>query len=185
MNFEQRMAEIHRRSEDIFQQRRLRNRRILAICIPSVLCIGICAAVLLPAEPKSPTPEASLESIQQSQLCSITKIQVSGGGVSHIYMDAEDVMQIYNQLSCYAQSPESSTAQDVTTESVDDTESNQVTGAPSVSVTGYTITLYLHDGTTTEYCLLGTTLKNTRTQESFLLTQKQLTELKALLGLPT
>lgn len=185
MNFEQRMAQIQRRSEEIIRQRKIRNRRILTICVPSVLCIGICAAVLLPAKPKAPAPETRLESVQQSQLCSIAKIQVSGDDVSRTYTEAEAVILITNQLSRYTQSSESNTAQDITTESVDDTESSQVTGAPSVSATGYTITLYLHDGTTTEYYLLGTTLKNTRTQESYPLTQKQLTELKALLGLPT
>ena len=184
MNFEQRMAEIHRRSEHIFRQRKRRNRRILAVCIPFVLCIGICAAVLLPKRTKTQAPEVTLESPQQSQLCSITKIQVSGGDVSHIYTDAADVMLIYNQLSCYTQSPESNTAQDITTESADDAENSEVTGAPSVSATGYTITLYLHDGTTTEYYLLNASLKSTQTQETYPLTQTQLTELKALLGLP-
>jgi len=59
-NFEERLAEISRRSEAILLQRKKRKKQILTVCIPLVLCTAIAIPLILP-KPKAETP-GSVES---------------------------------------------------------------------------------------------------------------------------
>lgn len=46
-SFEERMAEIHRRSEKIKKERKAFRSRLLLICLPLALCVGIGAVAIL------------------------------------------------------------------------------------------------------------------------------------------
>lgn len=59
-NFEERLAEIHRRCEAVQANRKKRKKQILTVCIPFVLCTAIALPLILP-KPKAETP-GSVES---------------------------------------------------------------------------------------------------------------------------
>ena len=64
-NFEERLAEISRRSEAILLQRKKRKKQILTVCIPLVLCAVVAIPFLLPMSPKKQSGSAELVTLQE------------------------------------------------------------------------------------------------------------------------
>lgn len=64
-NFEERLAEISRRSEAILLQRKKRKKQILTVCIPLVLCAVVAIPFLLPKSPKKQSGSAELVTLQE------------------------------------------------------------------------------------------------------------------------
>lgn len=184
-NFEQRIAEISRRSEMIFKQRK-RRRRLLITCTPLVLCLGLLAVFLLPPESKGSAPESSAESSAHSTSCSVARIEITGAGVSVVHTAPSEVLLISKQLSAYTSEDSNATAVEDSDTSQDDAESsNSTVTDSSVSITReYTITLILHDRSTKTYTLAGSTLSDHSTRQTCILTRKQLQALQDLLGIP-
>lgn len=184
-NFEQRIAEIHRRSEEILQKRR-RRRRLLLSCAPLVLCLGLLAVFTLLPKPEIPAPESSGESSTHSTSCSVARIEISGAGVSVVHTAPPDVQLISNQLSSYTPEDSNSAVVEDSYTSQDDAESGDstVTDSSSSLAGEYAITLILHDGSTKTYTLTGSILTDQSTHQVCTLTQKQLKVLRDLLGLP-
>ena len=194
-NFEERKAEVFRRSEKRIKERKQRRQRILMTCIPLVLCLTIFGAFLFPqlnnnmqapeGMPESETQAAMGQDENQSMTCSIAEIKVSGNGVSIRYTDAADLLLISDQLNTYGtRAPETSGA---TNEDGSDRSENadDVVGGVVDSVNAaYTITLITHEGVKTEYCLFGNTLRNQTTNQAYTLTYEQAKELREMLGIP-
>ena len=194
-NFEERKAEVFRRSEKRIKERKQRRQRILMTCIPLVLCLTIFGAFLFPqlnnnlqapeGMPESETQAAMGQDENQSMTCSIAEIKVSGNGVSIRYTDAADLLLISDQLNTYGtRAPETSGA---TNEDGSDRSENadDVVGGVADSVNAaYTITLITHEGEKTEYRLIGNTLLNQTTNQAYTLTYEQAKELREILGVP-
>ena len=194
-NFEERKAEVFRRSEKRIKERKQRRQRILMTCIPLVLCLTIFGAFLFPgATPEDPGIIGSAgggltEEKFESLSCPIAKITVTGGNFSQTYREVEDLLLISDQLYSYGSRGDETNGTtddgvasegDDRGESADDIYGN-ITDHSNVA---YTITLVTHEGVKTEYQLAGKTLKNLTTKQTYDLSQTQVNELYELLGIP-
>lgn len=192
-NFEERMAEISRRSEKILAKRKNRRRMILVVCIPLVLCVGILA-LTRPTGTESkqasmatnvPKPEA-----YDGSTNTVTGIQISGGDISLSYTDAQQIQLFRAQLDNYT-SPACGYAGE-------DLENSKAENAPEddgekyytqnsiadESIVSYTITFVMDDGSMTQFRLIGSILENLTTGEVFVLTDEQASQLNQLLAEP-
>ena len=198
-NFEERKAEVFRRSDKRIKERKQRRNHILMACIPLVLCITLFSAFFLPGMLPGDTKDPGVadgavggltENKSESLACAYTKIDVIGNGISLSYTKASDVLSISNQLASYMVSePENSTSidehprgDDFKNESAEDSYIG-TTGATSAAGEGYVITLTLHEGGTIAYRLSGNSLLDIAENKTYKLTQAQLKELNELLGI--
>ena len=194
-NFEERKAEVFRRSEKRIKERKQRRNHILMACIPLVLCITLLGAFLFPgATPEDPSFNGSAgggltEEKFESLSCPIAKIKVTGGNFSQTYKEVEDLLLISDQLYSYgSRGPKTNGTTDdgIASEGEDRKENaDDVSGSVADSANiAYTITLITHEGVKTEYQLVGKTLKNLTTKQTYNLSQTQVNELYELLGIP-
>ena len=194
-NFEERKAEVFRRSEKRIKERKARRNHILMACIPLVLCITLLGAFLFPgATPEDPSFNGSAgggltEEKFESLSCPIAKITVTGGNFSQTYKEVEDLLLISDQLYSYGSrgSETNGTTDDGIASEGEDRKENadDVSGSVADSANiAYTITLITHEGVKTEYQLVGKTLKNLTTKQTYNLSQTQVNELYELLGIP-
>ncbi|MBQ9838474.1 MAG: hypothetical protein IJO56_03115 [Oscillospiraceae bacterium] len=194
-NFEERKAEVFRRSEKRIKERKARRNHILMACIPLVLCITLLGAFLFPgATPEDPNFNGPAgggltEDRFESLSCPIAKITVTGGDFSRTYKDVEDLLLISDQLYSYGSRGDETNGTsnngiaaegEDRKENADDIYGN-ITDHSNVA---YTITLVTHEGVKTEYRLVGKTLKNLTTKQTYNLSQTQVNELYELLGIP-
>ena len=194
-NFEERKAEVFRRSEKRIKERKARRNHILMACIPLVLCITLLGAFLFPgATPEDPSFNGSAgggltEEKFESLSCPIAKITVTGGYFSQTYKEVEDLLLISDQLYSYGSrgSETNGTTDDGIASEGEDRKENadDVSGSVADSAnSAYTITLITHEGVKTEYQLVGKTLTNLTTKQTYNLSQTQVNELYELLGIP-
>ena len=190
-------AEVFRRSEKRIKERKQRRNHILKACIPLVLCITILGAFLRP----NVTPDGAIEPGETqavmdgmgndgftSLTCPITKITVSGNDFSISHTEVADLLLISDQLYSYgtrAPSSNGNTDGVVDEDDVPKDNGEDVSGSIMDSVNAaYTITMVNHEGEQTEYKLVGKTLTNLTTNQTYELTQTQVKELHNLLGIP-
>lgn len=182
-SFEQRIAEIDRRSKKIFAQRKQRGKHILMACIPLVVLLCTFA---LPAMMQAGSTASDGNGSPAEGKSGVVRIEISGMGISKVYEEPSDILLISDRLhACAVQDPESCGGTDESRKE----ESTPDTGVVSGGVgdpadSGYTITLVMNGGGTAEYCLTGNTLVNRTTDQTYTLSQKQANELKDLLGIP-
>lgn len=178
-NLDEHMAEISRRSEVIFRQRKRRRSRILAVCVPLVLLLGISTAFLLPnwvPDGLKTEPDGWYDPQQTVFAGSVT---VSGAGISHRYTSAEDVNRITDLIAgiCAGAS-----LKDAESTKPSDQIQDYYSSEPSIPM-GYTILVTNADGTTTRYSLLPLLLINQKTNASFSLNDQTYHALKDALGI--
>ena len=194
-NFEERKAEVFRRSEKRIKERKARRNHILMACIPLVLCITLLGAFLFPgATPEDPSFNGSAgggltEEKFESLSCPIAKITITGGNFSQTYREVEDLLLISDQLYSYGSrgnETNGTTDDSIASEGEDRKENADVIygNVTDHSNVAYTITLVTHEGVKTEYQLIGKTLKNLTTKQTYNLSQTQVNELYELLGIP-
>ena len=194
-NFEERKAEVFRRSEKRIKERKQRRNHILMACIPLVLCITLLGAFLFPgATPEDPRFNGSAgggltEEKFESLSCPIAKITVTGANFSQTYKEVEDLLLISDQLYSYGSrgSETNGTTDDGIASEGEDRKENadDVSGSVADSANiAYSITLITHEGVKTEYRLAGKTLENLTTKQTYHLSQTQVNELYELLGIP-
>ena len=186
-NFEERIAEIYRRSEKILQQRRKRRKHILMVCIPLVLCVTVLGALSMPSMmPKGDAaPENMLADTNGIYTAMVMKVEVTGEDLDLSYTCREDVLKISACLrACAVEPPSGSTLTDM------EDGSDQVGSSTNISASlgiaqniGHTITLIMEDGSKTKFLLADRLLKDQQTGDVYLLSQDQLFELKDLLGI--
>ena len=196
-NFEERKAEVFRRSEKRIKERKQRRNHILMACIPLVLCITILGAFLRPnitpdgaADPGDTRPVVDGMGSDgfASLSCPIAKITVSGNNFSISHTEVADLLLISDQLYSYgtrAPSSNGTTDNVVDEDDVPQDNGEDVSGSIMDSANAaYTITMVTHEGEKTEYQLSGNTLKNLNTNQTYTLSQTQVNELRELLGIP-
>ena len=191
---DEKLAEIERRSEKIRSQRRKRKKAILSVCVPALLCAGLCAVFYetdvgqenLPEIEIATAPVVFTENIQQENaVAEIKKIAVSGSGFSKTYTEQAQVLPIWECLQDVSGMMEiSSSETDVLSESVTirgETFDTNAEDDASEYAQGYTITVTLTDGETIQYVLLENVLESG--SEKLLITSAQKQELYDLLGI--
>ena len=101
-SFDERIAEIHRRSEKILRQRKKQRRHMLMACIPLVLCISLYAVLILPGEQAAGSMRENYStqdggvntSAGGSGRESVARIEVAGLGISRVFLRQEEIASI-------------------------------------------------------------------------------------------
>lgn len=164
-SFEDRKAEILRRSEKRIKQR----IRVLAACIPLTLCVSVCAMLTIPgmgsgelAEDLYGDIEMETHSQSSREIClSITD-----------EAQAAQVREIIDGLYDHSVAIPDSDLEFTMTENNSKTDPDQ-----------YIILFPDENGEAVEYSLTGSRLVDRRTGAEYALSYEQLMELKAVLGI--
>ena len=161
-SFEERKAEIFRRSENIIKKRRqLVNRAAL-------LCVSFSVGLLVFFSVKNPKVLVNSDVSSESSLFDVSEIQ---NGLS-----VESSKEVLNLIdSIFEESsmkPSGGYLGAVETEGTEKSESEEI----------YKITLNKEDGTSVVYSLKGYVLTNETTKKSVTLTKEERTELLELIG---
>lgn len=172
-SFEERLAQIQKRSKAILIKRK--RRRILTGCIALLVCGGVCVALRAPDRGTEGMPNsgttlyASLGGTFSGDVTVGGSVKVTGEGVSQRYSAAENVQRIIDLF-------EKVQITDNGAVILESYESNQGTE-------GYTITVTDSEGVQTEYILRRGLLTNCATKETFTVPEMELSELMRLLGI--
>lgn len=164
-SFEERMAEISRRSEERLKERKKRRSRLLAACIPIVLCAALILPGMLPAG---------------NAADSAGTVKVSGDGVSHCYTAAEDVTEITDLINRIVTVPETGMENE---ESVEDMSA--ANREESSEGKGYTVTVTKADGNIRVFTLAGSKLIDRSTMKAYEMSGQESEKLKKALGIPS
>ncbi len=198
-SFDERIAEINRRSDAILQRRKQQKKRFLTACVPLALCLVVCSAWVLPSimptrsNDPSGMPESVLDSDSQHSHtgmgAAVVKIQVSNGDTTQTHTDAATIQAIMAQFDLL---DINSPLYDLPVRGEDDeiepdksASANGTTGGHIYHSTTaqYAITVTMEKGASVEYRLVGTMLYNKTAGTSSQLTQEQLQRLLPLLGI--
>ena len=191
--FDERLAEIDRRSKQIKNQRKQRRKAVLAVCVPLLLCISLSMTFLPQAEtkPSESAPEAMQETVPAmlfQYLCSVSQIDVSGQEASHSITDPAEIEKITDHLlRCGIVTVRTYSASG----SIQDADpSGSVTRGEGIpgsvqdsTSRSYTIHLSISGEDPFRFSLLDNTLTNLVSGEQYSLSQSQSNELYQLLGL--
>ena len=186
-NFDERIAEINRRSEEILKKRKQRRKQILTFCAPLVLVAAVLSVIYLPGQfsNKSGAPQVN----ESMQLYSrVQSVRVTGGTTDNTNTDPEEILEIcgvlYGEPMAAPESNEAvSESNNDATLSPTDAPAETLYGVTSGSVQTYTISLVDAQGSDVSFSLSGDTLVDTATKRKVKLTQYQLDRLKDLLGI--
>lgn len=189
--FEQRIAEIHRRSNQILQERKRRKKRILLACAPLALCVIIFSAFFTLEKLSSGADTANDSDMVMENVGAVPeqlgdRIEVSGTGIYLCYTDPDDILLITDHLQkCGVEIPKrSSPTANPGSESVVEDHSYSAAGDTNGSTTQYTLAITSAEGDITRYTFTGLLLENENTQKTYLLSQEQAKTLAELLNVP-
>ena len=194
-NFEERLAEIGRRSQQIKKKRMMRNR-VLALCVPLLLCLTL--PLLAGVEWGKPTSagaenfaagtreELHLETQAAAGfVLSVQEIRVEGDNIRITHDDAETLEAVLGLLTKLTPIvPESTgTTYTATAPTYEVQWNGSENPAVAMEETGYRF-FVVYEGGTDEYVLQGTMLKNVQTGQIYVLTERDCFDLKDALGIP-
>ena len=188
-NFEERKAEVFRRSEKRIKERRARRNHILMTCIPLVLCLTIFGAFLFPQlDDFKQAPESSNEQFSgamgKDEIGGLFtgSVEVSGNGVSSYYASVENVQGIMRLINGIVAVPETNDGDDLRDYITD--ESTSTDKNENYQENCYKIVVKRSDGTSTEYLLVGSLLIDQATQQEYPVSEDAMKDLKSALGIP-
>jgi hypothetical protein len=93
-SFEERIAEINRRSDKIIKERKKRRQRILTACIPVVLGTTLLIALF-------PGGSGAGDTLNSTR--AVAKVIVVGDDYYRYHSSKKNVMEIYDQLQAFEQ----------------------------------------------------------------------------------
>ena len=188
-NFEERKAEVFRRSEKRIKERKQRRNHMLMACIPLVLCLTIFGAFLFPQmDDFKQAPESSNEQFSgtmgKDEIGGLFagSVEVSGNGVSSYYTSVENVQGIMRLINGIVAVPETNDGDDLRDYITD--ESTSTDANENYQENCYKIVVHRSDGTSTEYLLVGSRLIDQNTQQEFPVSEDTMKDLKNALGIP-
>ena len=188
-NFEERKAEVFRRSEKRIKERKQRRNHILMTCIPLVLCLTIFGAFLFPQmDDLKQAPESSNEQFSGAMGTDEVgglfagSVEVSGNGVSSYYTSVENVQGIMRLINGIVAVPETNDGDDLRDYITD--ESTSTDKNENYQESCYKIVVKRSDKTSTEYLLVGSVLIDQTTQQEYPVSEDAMKDLKNALGIP-
>lgn len=203
-SFEERLAEIQRRSEKIRKERKRRRTHIISVCISLAVCGTLASVFVLPDMLYDGSRDVSdgigtvgvqgylSEGAYENVICAVTKIKVTGGNISHTFTETADIEKISRQLiGCVFRNEQLGGYSEEKTSAAgsDDREDSKYMGENNSGIISdlalqqYTITLSMSDGRQTVYYLVDNTLKIRDEFQTYSLNPNQAKELKASLGI--
>lgn len=193
-DFEERKAEVFRRSEKRIKERKQHRKHILLTCIPMVLCIMMLGVYVLPEMRVENSPDGVIapevsdthpvtETVEDclNSLLAET-VEVSGNGISCSYSSNRDVQQILGLIDEIVATPAANCD-----DSLRDYDTNESTVADfneERKDQSYKICVRRSDGSKVEYLLIGNMLIEQSTQEEFNMDETTCFALKDALGIP-
>ena len=196
-NFEERKAEVFRRSENRIKERKRNRNRILTMCIPLCLVITVLSVTMLPslvpANNKNMANDRTPEAVGglTGNSAEIVSVLVSGAGLTPetniLVEDTNKVAQIYYTVQSSFVSSGGGNKESAKEEAEDDalTEENKdysQSGTTNFS-SGYKLTFIADNGTQSTYTLNGYVLTDNNTNKSVTLTDTQRSLILDQLGL--
>ena len=195
-NFEERKAEVFRRSENRIKERKRNRNRILALCIPLCLILTVWSVMILPA--MLPVAEKDAGAEQEIGFNGSTN-DADGAEGKHIYLsievkdndsdfyseitDSSGVTNVYeNVFLAFEDQDAGNDMSGVIQESTSDDESKE-SANNSKDSHSYTITMNAADGSNRIYLLDNNMLKDVTFNRTTILNDEQLANLKLALGL--
>lgn len=200
-SFEERKAEVFRRSENRIRERRRNCTRILTLGVSLCVILIICSVVILPEVKmgNKPTieeiqittdekkPEVEGETTVLSKMHNFVSVSVLGEGNYQYIKNYSDVTEVFYQI--YDIQEANGGYKDMVVETKPTLGGYEVpeTGADFGNATtdmedDYIITMESADGTIREYTLNANVLFDKAFDREIILTEKQLAELKTVLG---
>lgn len=201
-NFDERKAEIFRRSENRIKERKRNRNRILALCVPLCLCIAILSVIYLPDMMISPDKSNTAEDmnmaggVENSSGFIYTSFEITSTKVAKSDTDKQNIENIYNIIqsaftdndysddveqetadkSEFPQEQKPSTQKGESALKGDENFSTDLVEFFSKGVT-YTLTFTADNGQKIVYTLCDNILTNETTNESVTVTEDQLKDL--------
>lgn len=201
-DFNARLEEIRRRSEELKEKERRRKKRLLTV-IPAVLCVVCCLFLIVPGSDRATATggrgsdngsaydvydqEMLMESYSGSS-ADITRISITGKGLDRTVSDPDAVARIcqtWAQLT--ARTPNFSVAgsgQDGADQDPMGNEPQEGEHGKTSPEDHYIVSFLNADGTARQYKLNQNVLTELSTGESDFLKEDELTRLYSLLDLP-
>ena len=194
-SFEERIAEIDRRSKKIQAERKKRCAQALVVCVPLVLCLGVGTFLL--RQDRAPTQLADRDTVAAFYPCATFaediaapvlggSVEVVGQDLARYYTAPEKVDRIAAYLDAVSGDTVYYSSAFSKNEAATDAElrkeedsSDTLLDEPAAEV--YTITLVCADGSRTEFELSGNRLTNKTENREITLQAQQLHTLKVLL----
>ena len=203
-NFDERKAEIFRRSENRIKERKRNRNRIFALCVPLCLCIAILSVIYLPDMMISPDKSNTAEDmnmaggVENSSGFIYTSFEITSTKVAKSDTDKQNIENIYNIIqsaftvndysddveeettttdkSEFPQEQKPSTQKGESALKGDENYSTDLVEFFSKGVT-YTLTFAADNGQKKVYTLCDNILTNEATNESVTVIEDQLKDL--------
>ena len=195
-NFEERKAEVFRRSENRIKERKRNRNRILALCVPLCLILTVMSVTMLPSmlsigDKNSAADElGNMAGATENGAVWTMQVELLGKDdslqSSVLNGDANAVTQIYYTIeSAFVSAGENETpaaGQESVATSDKDNENYSQSGTTTLS-SGYKITFNTDKDTKAIYILDGNTLTNVQTNEKVTLSEDQRSQILNELGI--
>lgn len=195
-NFEERKAEVFRRSENRIKERKRNRNRILAFCIPLCLIVTVWSIMILPAMmPASKSDNNAGEgmdimgSVDGTDIAFVRVEVMSSGTATQSTIlkdDTAEVAQIYYTVQSSFVNSGGGNKESVSEEAEDDalTENKDFSQSGTTNLSsGFRIIFTTENGTQTIYSLSEDKLINETTKQETILTEDQRSNLLNMLGL--
>lgn len=188
-------SEVFRRSENRIRERRMKRKRVFALCIPLVLCMTVCSVMILPVMmPAKFANDAVVEDMVEEDAsgsydCSYTEVVIRNTedpcADSQKITDMAEINKIFSAI--YNLYGNADSAGGVLFEAdADDMqvgESSEQARELSSRRNGCVIIFRTEEGSENAYTLDGNELLNVNENTKMTLTDSQIAELKAVLGI--
>ena len=196
-NFDERKAEIFRRSENRIKERKRNRNRILALCVPLCLIVTVWSIMILPAMmPASKSDNNAGEGMDimgsvDGTAAAYVRVEVMSTGTATqsaiLKDDADEVAQIYYTVQSSFVNSGGGNKESAKEEAEDDalTDENKdysQSGTTNLS-SGFRIIFSTENGAQTIYSLSGDKLINETTKQETILAEDQRSNLLNMLGL--
>lgn len=172
-SFDERKAEILKRSEKIIKERKRRRKEMLTVCISLAVCISVLSVLSIPKINLNKKDNIENTATSNSATYLYTSLEITEctvtGSESKKHTAKADVQNVYSIVqSCFSDKDPSGN------DNFSGNSATDIKGALS-----FTITFKSKDGTSLVFTLEGKTLTNTATSQKVTLTEDKYSQLLA------
>ena len=182
-NFEERKAEILRRSEERIKERRKSRRRILACCVPLCLCIAILTAIYVPKKKEKSGNTNNYGYSQPAEEFPYTSLELVGNDTE--LNNTADIKDIYKIINSAFESDGASSAQNDGKGVVNGSNKSKSQRDTYDTNALYTFKFSSSDGKQAVYTLSGNTLTDETTKNAAAISDEQLEKLYEIIETAT
>lgn len=176
-SFEERKAEILRRSNARIRARKKRRVGALLCCIPMFVCVTFFAVMILPAMMPAGSAAPDEKAAQDSLFCADILVEIETDGYCRQYTDQNVIVEISNAIHAVTNAENDPVLGETPA------ETTEIYLSDSKVVQTCTVTFTDREGNTTAYVLTERSLYAKETETTYALTNEQSAALRQTLGL--